>query len=188
MIRRDERIRGIVLASFVIILAGIVLLSHRPIWPTNRPRVAWVADLPARTDKGKIDNFISYGIFVPQVEHAPILQMAAAAEKIAPIDINALPRLGYSYREIDLFGLPLIGYPEFGYVLYHDRGAMLQMMPLEADGLNLLERETGARLERGFIFPFWESCWGLLVIAAGAGIWLFELGAARRKREALGMI
>jgi len=188
VIRRDEGIRNTALALLVIIAAGAVLISHRPLWPTVLPRVAHVADLPERVDRREIDRFIDFGIIMPKVEHPPILAFAAEAERAARVEINQQPRLGYSYREIDFFGLPLLAYPEFGYVLYRERDRHFSLMPLGPDGLDLLERRVGTRLERGYVFPFWNGCWGLFLVIAGAGIWLFELGARRRKRAVLGLI
>ncbi len=62
-----------------------------------------------------------------------------------------------------------------------------QMVPLDESGLNLLASKTGTHLEAGYVFLL-ESFLGLLFLVALGGIGLFELGALRRRREALGLI
>jgi len=37
-------------------------------------------------------------------------------------------------------------------------------------------------------FPYWQHMWGWLWLSGLIGIGLFELGALRRRREALGLI
>jgi hypothetical protein len=98
------------------------------------------------------------------------------------------PMLGYSIREVTAAGLPMLSYKELGYVPYLEREGNFQMVPLDESGLNLLASKTGTHLETGYFFPFWNHFWGLLFLIALGGIGLFELGALRRRREALDLI
>lgn len=185
-IRRNEMIRDGLLAAFAIALIGAVLLSPRPLWPTNRPNIAPVRLIPLKGELERFGDWIdAYGIIMPKAEHLPIIAAAdpRLAEAAAP---DPQPRLGYSYREIALLGLPLMAYPEFGYVAYREHQGFHHVVPLDADALALLDRKAGARLEQGWWFPVWR-CWGLLYVAALIGIGLFELRAQRRRREVLGI-
>lgn len=193
IIRRDEAIRNGLLALFAIALVGAVLVSTRPIWPTVRPAITPVRAIPLRGELAGMGEFIdNYAVILPKANHMPLILGGAAGKRTAgpaaaAAEADATPRLGYSYREITAFGLPLMAYPEFGYVAYRDHGEVYHAVPLDADALALLNKKAGMALEAGWFFPVW-SLWGLLYVAAIAGIVMFEAAAARRRREALGLI
>lgn len=196
VIRRDEAIRNAMLALFAVAMVGAVLVSPRPIWPTIRPAITAVRDIPQRGELANIGDFIgAYAVIMPKAEHPPLILQGMGAGSVkggqravlpaAPVDRT--PRLGYSYREITAFGLPLMAYPEFGHVAYRDEGAAYFAVPLDADALALLNKKAGTTLEAGWFFPVWKL-WGLLYVLAIAGIIAFERAAARRRRDALGLI
>jgi hypothetical protein len=187
VIKRDETIRSILIGVVVLAAAFAILLSDRPLGLTNRPWVAPVAAIPARADLPEMRRFIqNWAYFVPKANHTPLF--AVLDRRPPKAEGEPQPMLGYSIREVTAAGLPMLSYKELGYVLYLERDGNFQMVPMDEAGLNLLATKTGGHLETGYVFPFWEHFWGLLFLVALGAIGLFELGALRRKRDALGLI
>jgi hypothetical protein len=187
VIKRDETIRSVLIGVVVVAAVFAILLSDKPLGLTNRPWVDPIAEIPARADLPEVKRFIqNWAYFVPKANHTPLFAVLDRRPRKA--EGEPKPMLGYSIREVTAAGLPMLSYKELGYVLYLEREGNFQMVPLDESGLNLLASKTGTHLETGYFFPFWNHFWGLLFLVALGGIGLFELGALRRRREALDLI
>ncbi len=191
IVRRDRMIRSLLIFGLVLALAITAFVSNRRFLPTNRPYVAAVAPISERGELANFGDFIdTYAVIMPKAEDLSLLDrvMGKTQEDRYRAAPDRRPQLGYSYREVTAFGLPLIAYPEFGYVAFRDHPTIFAAVPLNADGLALLNRKAGKPLEAGFIFPFWRTCWGLLFIAWAGGIFWFHVIAERRRRRVLGLV
>lgn len=169
--------------GFAVLFFGIIILSFalhpRPLMRTDAPGVHHLQDLPPNADFAKLKRFMAYsGVMMPVL----------GARKVVRLDEDATsPALGYSYREVSMLGLPFAAYTEYGVGLYTRSDSHINFVPLDADYIALLEKETGAPLAstRGYMFPFWLHIWGWLVGAIGiAWAWWEWRDAERRKDEA----
>jgi hypothetical protein len=147
--------RHLILAALAVGMAAVLYLSPKPYMLTNVPAVEPVASLPPSTDLLKLRRFLNYSAYViPKI----------------PADLQAEvrpPALGYSFREVSVLKLPLFAYADQGKVLYIETADRVQMVPLDADYLALLEKEAGAASSTrltpspisGPYRPFVETCW-----------------------------
>ncbi|URW76067.1 hypothetical protein M9980_02210 [Sphingomonas donggukensis] len=161
----------------VVVMAGVQVLwpgSIRPV--ANRPAVSDVAALPPAVH-AKMTRFLdAQAILLPE----PFPRRADPQP--------GAPRLGYGYREVAFFKLPLFAYRDLGFVLYDSDGARQRLVPLDEGYLKLLEKEAGMPLARGYVFPVWWHLWGWLVIAALAASLVSWLREQDDKRMAAGII
>ncbi|MGY4398635.1 hypothetical protein ACVWZA_003843 [Sphingomonas sp. UYAg733] len=169
-------IRHVVLALIVLAYAGTAYLSPLEWNARSVPEIAHVADLPPQTDQAKFGEFLRYtGIAVTRAAKAPVTSES-------PVE------LGYSFRQISVMRLPLIGYRELGLALYQEQADGYRMVPLNDDYIAELEKEPGARLDTNYIFPWWKYAWGWLFAVALIGWYLLQRRAERAAREASGII
>ena len=160
--------RHILLAALAIGMAVAFYLSPRGYMLTNMPRVALVEELPAQTDAAKLRRFLDYSaILLPR------------AERNAQT-VRVRPALGFSYRELSILRVPLLAYPDQGYVLYVEGPKQVQMVPLDADYLKLLEAEAGQPLASGYRFPWWKHVWGWSFFIGFMAWWVLQVRVDRR--------
>lgn len=186
---------AMLLAAALILLASF-LLTETPIPPVNRPLVDDVAPLPPKTDNARYAEYIDMATYmVPKLRRPTLIDVARTlGQPPAPDNYARGPvRLGYSVRELDFFGLPLLGYKDAGYALYFDdwnSSATYQYMgPMGEEGLELLRKEVGnPDLGKGWFFPFWRHMWGWIPLLLGAGWGWLQFRRRQRRRAAFGMI
>lgn len=161
--------RHIVLAALAIGMAAALWLSPRGYMLTNMPQVALVEELPPRADAAKLGRFLDYSaILLPK------------AERDAGT-VRGRPALGFSYRELSILRVPLFAYADQGYVLYVETPKQVQMVPLDADYMKLLEQEAGQPLAAGYRFPWWKHMWGWAFIVGFILWWILQVRAERRQ-------
>jgi hypothetical protein len=176
----------VIAGLMVALIVGALIFSHRPRMMTNRPWVEPVADIPARANFNQLRAYIASNPYViPKARYSPPLGLTVEP---SPSEPDAPPRLGYSIREVSLLGMPLLAYREAGFVLYVDDGNQFAMVPLDDDGIKLLESQAGAPLSRNFTFPYWRYGWGLSLFVLIALWGVLQLNARRRYRRESGMI
>jgi len=160
--------RHILLAALALGMAAAFYLSPRAYMLTDMPQVALVEELPADTDATKLRRFLNYSaILLPRDERGDAT-------------VRDRPALGYSYREISILRVPLIAYPDQGYVLFVETPQQVQMVPLDADYMKLLEQEAGRPLAVGYRFPYWRHVWGWTFLLGFLLWWFLQARAERR--------
>jgi hypothetical protein len=161
--------RHLILAALAVGMAAVLYLSPKPYMLTNVPAVEPVASLPPSTDLLKLRRFLNYSAYViPKI----------------PADLQAEvrpPALGYSFREVSVLKLPLFAYADQGKVLYIETADRVQMVPLDADYLALLEKEAGRPLGRDYNFAWWTHIWGWAFVLGFVLWWRLQIRAERRR-------
>jgi hypothetical protein len=161
--------RHVILAALAVGMAAVLYWSPKPYMLTNLPMVDQVAALPPGTDVLKLRRFLNYSAYViPKAE-------ADSEAQVQP------PALGYSYREVSVLKLPLFAYADQGKVLYIEIADRVQMVPLDADYLALLEKEAGQPLGRDYSFPWWKHVWGWAFLLGFVLWWVLQVRAERRR-------
>lgn len=161
--------RHILLAALALGMAASFYLSPRAYMLTNMPQVTLVEELPDAADATKLRRFLNYSaILLPRGERGDAV-------------VRDRPALGYSYREISILRVPLIAYPDQGYVLFVETPQQVQMVPLDADYMKLLEQEARQPLAAGYSFPYWRHMWGWTFLL-GFLLWWFLQARAERRR------
>lgn len=190
-------LRNVFGGALIAALAVILLMSNRGWFLSDQTRaVADVAELPQGSGEilSNLERIVDgYGVHVP---HEPtkaqkLYRVLVLAGKAPPAQIKSeyqRPRYGYSIREWSFLGMPFAWYSEYGYVLYSNDRYELVETPLIDAGHEMLMKEVGRDLRKGFFFPFWAHAWGWLYLAGVALFgWLYHRSAVRR-REELGII
>lgn len=95
--------------------------------------------------------------------------------------------LGYAYREISVFWMPIWAYPTGGMVLYAGSGETLALAPVGAAELARIEALTGTD-HSGYVFPLWQHLWGWAPLAALGLGWRLLHRREQRRRDAMGLI
>jgi len=189
VIQRDETIRSILLGVFVLVTAITIVLSDRVLFYGSRSKVIAGAALP----KGGLpDDFIrtvdNYGVHIPKFARRPLLSIGAPAGPAYDTLSQATPlRFGYSIREGAAIGMPFAAGTEHGHVLYYETPHEYVIAPITDDYLRQVKVPMAKPLDDGD-YSFWPHRWGWLFVLALLGIGAFELGAQRRRRDALGLI
>jgi hypothetical protein len=161
--------RHILLAALALGMAAAFYLSPRGYMLTNMPRVALVEELPPQADAEKLGRFLDYSaILLPKSERD--------AETV-----RLRPALGFSYREVSILRVPLFAYADQGYVLFVEGPKQVQMVPLDADYMKLLEAEAGQPLAAGYTFPWWRHIWGWSFLIGFIAWWILQVRAERRR-------
>lgn len=181
---RREVAHYVLLALSCLLIIGSVLVSLRPITLANLPVVAPVGPVPPKADPARLEAYVrAYSVLIPQTDWRPALRDAAGLTGRSGVQV------GYSLRQLSFLGLPFFAYPEAGYVLsLDDGGRYIAIAPLGSEGLEQIERETGATLPRFSPLTALRYAWGwLLPIMVALFVW-FELRWQARRRAALGLI
>lgn len=95
--------------------------------------------------------------------------------------------LGYAYREISVFWMPIWAYPTDGMVLYAGEGANLALAPVDDAVLAQIKAVTGVD-HSGYRFPYWAHLWGWLPFGVLALLWLLRRRAALRREMEMGLM
>jgi hypothetical protein len=150
----------IVLGVIALLLAVNFALTDRSWKLASAPRVSEVEVLPEAP------------AFAP-VRAATEAEGAALAYPIrgTPPPAAARPalKLGYAYREVSLFGMPLWAYPEPGLVTYLERPAAMQALVLSPEQVAALGTLTGRDYAQ-LGFPWYLHLWGWLLLV-GIIVW-----------------
>ena len=189
VIQRDETIRSILLGVFVLVTAITLVLSDRVLFYGTRSKVIPGAIVPKGalpdTFKGTLDD---YGVHIPKFARRPLLSIGAAPDQAYDTLAQATPlHFGYSIREGAAIGLPFTATTEHGHVLYYETPHEYVIAPITDDYLRQVKVPMAKPLDAGD-YAYWPHLWGWLFVLALIGIGAFELGAQRRRRDALGMI
>lgn len=191
-IKRDETIRSVLIGVFVLATASVILLSERPLIMGVRSWVVPGAPLTHGTGPADFaDTVDDFGVHVPKVRHRPLFAVATPAPTAEQVSAEYQQRsalgFGYSIREFDLLGMPFVPYREYGRVIYYESPREFAAVSATDDYLKQINVPAAAS-DNLWAFPFWRHMWGWLFALGLVGIGLFELGAARRRREALGLL
>jgi len=163
----------IVLGVIVLLLALNFALTDRSWKLASAPRVSEV-DVPAET-----------------AALAPVRAATEASDARLPYPIRAAPRpavtrpalkVGFAYREVSLFGMPLWAYPEPGLITYLERPADMQALVLSPAQVTALGAVTGRDYSK-VRFPWYLHVWGWLLLA-GIVAWTRARGIDIRRAEA----
>jgi hypothetical protein len=108
-------------------------------------------------------------------------------ESIPAASASAPLRLGYSYRELSLFGMPFWAYGDQGLVTYLETPIGYRTSVVTDQRRQLLERITG-RSYAGYAMPLHRHVWGWLLVL-GFVLWSFvRRWEEARWRQKTGMI
>lgn len=198
-IKRDETIRSVLIGVFVLFTACVIALSDRALIIGSRSWVLPGAALPQNVGPPKFAEAIDeYGVHIPKLHHRPLFAVAARTPDADPREPtpglengeSTQPRplrFGYSIRELDILGMPFLPSKEYGHVLYYETPYDFAAALATEDYLKQVRIPLAKPLS-AWDFPWWQHMWGWLWLISLIGIGLFELGALRRRREALGLI
>ena len=190
VIKRDETIRSVLLGMLVLGVVAVLLLSDRPLIIGDR---AWVMpgdEIPAGKGPANFNRSLdTFGVHIIKARHRPSFapKTALPAEREQSYELPTTLRFGYSIIETDILGMPFVPRKDFGHVIYMETPTEFIAAPITDDYLKQMKFPADKPL--GLLgFPWWNHLWGWLFVIAAIGIGWFELGALRRRREALGMI
>jgi hypothetical protein len=86
-----------------------------------------------------------------------------------------------------VLGMPFVYRSQYGPVIYAETDHEFVIAPITDDYLRQMKIRAPGPVD-SMSKPWWAYIWGWLFAAGLVGIGWFELGAARRRREALGLI
>ncbi|MGH6614253.1 hypothetical protein [Sphingomonas sp.] len=186
VIRRDAMIRGVLLGILILAIATTMVLSKRSrfigdqSWVLPGAPIAY-RDLP----RDYVRVLDDYGIHILKLGRQRTIPAGAPFPVLG--DEKPPLRFGYSFYEKTVAAMPFIVRKQHGHVIYYENGAEFVVMPLNDEYLQRIGVKTAKPLDDGD-FPLWPHMWGWLFVVAIAGVGLFELGAARRRREVTGIM
>jgi hypothetical protein len=169
----------ILLSVTVVALAAALILSGRPFFPVNTPRIEEVATLPEGPKMAAVRRYTEYGSGI-------LPYNARERAKRAPKgwDEKRPLKLGYAYREISFLRMPFFAYEEYGLVTFLDTPNGYQIAIMQPKQVELLEELTGRKWS-DYRFPLERHLWGwLFVIAVVCGV----MWRLREQREAEGVV
>ena len=191
-IRRDEKIRVVLLIVIWLVFGTIFLLSDRALIIGNRSAVIRGQTVTASAvSAGFVHSVDEYGVHIPKVGHVPIVTPSAFGGPArylptTPDEVRTL-RYVYSINELDVLGMPFIPRKEYGVLLYYETPQEFVGVPAVDYNLRMAG-VSGSAPGSAWDFALWRYMWGWLFVVALLGIGFFELGALRRRRDALGLI
>ena len=191
-IKRDETVRVVLLIVIGLVFGTVFLLSDRALIIGNRSAVIrGQAVTASAVSAGFVHSLDEYGVHIPKVGHVPIVTPSAFAGPAR--DLPATPdavrtlRYGYSVNELDILGMPFIPRKEYGVLLYYETPQEFVGVPAVDYNLRMAG-VSGTAPQSAWDFALWRYMWGWLFVVALLGLGFFELGALRRRRDALGLI
>lgn len=144
----------IVLGVIVLLLAVNFALTDRSWKLASAPRVSEIEVLPDTPAFAAVRA-------ATEADGAPL----AYPIRGTPPPAAARPalKLGYAYREVSLFGMPLWAYPEPGLVTYLEQPAAMRALVLSPEQVTALGALTG-RDHAQVSFPWYLHLWGWLLL------------------------
>ena len=170
------------LGLMVLVFAAVFILSGRPFFPANTPRVHEIALLPEGQTMAEIRAYGGYGSALLPYNAK---EQAQRAPREYDYEGRAPVRIGWSFREVSFLKLPLWAYKEHGVVVFADTPAGFRITLLQDDQFDRLKAQVGQDYRRS-AFPYWRFMWGWLVVAGFIAIPLLQLREHARWREAEG--
>ena len=166
----------------VLAMVAAIILGGRPKLPANTPRIDYVEQLPDDPKLAKVRRFTEYGSGILPYNKRELQDRATRRwHERQPL------RVGYSYREISFFGLPLWAYPEYGLVTVIEVPQGFNIAILQPQQVLLLQELTGRDFS-GYSFPYWRHLWGWIFPLGFIGAALYLLREAAKRREAEGVV
>jgi hypothetical protein len=165
----------------VIATALAIFLGGRPKLPANTPRIEAIERLPESPKLAAVRRYTEYGSGVLPYNGRERRQR----ERRRWTERQPL-QVGYSYREISFFGLPLWAYKEFGLVTFIEQPMGFQLAILRPQQVQLLGELTGKDWS-GHSFALWKHLWGWLIPLGFLAAVLLYLREGRLRREAEGV-
>ena len=166
----------------VLALVAAVFLGGRPKLPADTPRLEVVEQLPDTPKLAQVRRYTEYG--------SGILPYNARErrdrEKRRWTERQPL-QLGYSYREISFFGLPIWAYREYGLVTFVEVPSGFNIAILRPQQVELLRELTGKDFSN-YRFALWKHLWGWLFPIGFIGALLLLLREDAKRREAEGVV
>ncbi len=161
-----------ILAALALLLAANLYFTDRPWTLTSAPRVAEIAVLPDGPALAALRRDTEIG-----------MGMLPYPNRRTPPAAGPMPlKLGWAYREVALFGMPMWGYPEGGLVTYLEMPQGIQVALIDPERAALLDRLTGERYA-SLSFPWHRFVWGWLAVAALLAWVRIGRWEARREEE-----
>jgi len=163
----------IVLGVIVLLLAVNFALTDRSWKLASAPRVSEVNVLPETAAL------------------APVRAATEASDARLPYPVRGTPppaiarpplKVGFAYREVSLFGMPLWAYPEPGLITYLERPADMKALVLSPEQVTALGALTGRDYAR-HRFPWYLHLWGWLLLV-GIIAWTRARGIDISRAEA----
>lgn len=175
---KAEHLMGVV----VVTMAAAIFLGGRPLLPANTPRVDAIETLSDAPNMKQVRRYTEYGSGI-----LPYNKREIEIRAKQPADPRPPLRIGWSYREVSFFGLPIWAYEEYGFVTFLEEPMGYKIAILPPPQLELLQELTGKSYS-GRHFPWWKHIWGW-VFALGLGAVIFlQLREQARWREEQGII
>jgi hypothetical protein len=192
IIARDGILRSVILSVIVLYAAIVLLFSDRPLLIGSKPWIMPGASIKlARAPRGYLEALDQYGVHSPKLRHPPLYMLRAPvlrppSPNPIPVEIDTL-HFGYSIVETSILGAPYWLGKDDGYVVYYEMPDEFVYAPVTDDYLRQVKL-PGPKPLSSQSFAWWAHVWGWVFPLALGGWGWFEIGAMRRRREALGLI
>jgi hypothetical protein len=168
----------IIMAILVLAVVAAIAFSDRNWALTNMPRVEPIATLPEKPELQPVRRDTEIG--------SDLLPYASERSRDAVREPGAL-RLGYSYREVSLFGMPFWAYEEFGLVTYLEKPGGYQIGLLNPAKLRIIEDAAG-RPYSGHVFALHRHLWGWLLVIGFIAWFVARRREDEKRRQKSGII
>jgi hypothetical protein len=166
----------------VLALVAAVFLGGRPKLPANTPRIHAIERLPETPRLAPVRRYTEYGSgILPYNARERKDRERRRWNELQPL------QLGYSYREISFFGLPIWAYPEYGLVTFVEVPSGYQIAILRSKQVELLGELLGRDVS-GYSLPYWKHLWGWLFPLGFLAALFLLLREDARRREAEGVV
>ena len=164
----------IFLAALVLCAALAFYVSKRDWSATSMPRIEQVDVIPDGPRTADVREYTEIG--------SGILPYMSRETRPAP-GVRPPLKLGWSYREFGLLGMPFWASKELGFVTYVETPEGLQFAVLMPEQVKLLEELTG-KTYSDYSFPLYRHAWGwLFVLAFLVWLWLNRRAEAKWREE-----
>jgi hypothetical protein len=163
----------IMLGLLAVAMAAVMFLTDRPWGLTSSPRVDEIAVLPDDPRLEPLRRQIQWG-----PDGYPYISERARAA--ATSDAPRL-KLGWTYREWNILGMPFAAYDESGFVAFLELRRGIKLAILDQPRLDLLARITGRDPTQGYAFAAWRHVWGWLIVL---GLIVWQILGSREIRRA----
>jgi len=166
----------------VLALVAAVFLGGRPKLPANTPRIEAIERLPDTPRLAQVRRYTEYGSgILPYNAREKRDRERRRWDEPQPL------QLGYSYREVSFFGLPIWAYEEFGLVTFIEVPSGFNLAILRPQQVELLRELTGKDYSSQGL-SLWKHLWGWLFPLGFIGAALLLLREDAKRREAEGVV